>query len=72
MHDFTNEELFALDTLLMAYEAGAGWAGTTCNTTNLVSEGLVEMDQKGVFCRLTPFGIQVAKDARQRAKPAQH
>ena len=69
MHDLTNDELFVLDTLLMAHEAEAGWAGTTYSTTNLVAEGLVETDPSGVFCRLTLLGLQVAKDAREHTKP---
>lgn len=68
MHNFTNDEMFVLDTLLMAYEAEAGWAGTTYNTDNLVAEGLVEKDPSGVFSRLTFLGVQVAKDARERSK----
>ncbi|GAN90089.1 hypothetical protein AD936_16250 [Gluconobacter japonicus] len=72
MHDFTNDELFVLDTLLMAYEGEADWAATTYSTTNLVAEGLVEKDPSDVFCRLTLLGLQVAKEARKHTKTELH
>lgn len=60
--NLSGNDISILDALLAAHIARASWAATVADTSNLIKEGLIEMDSVGMFCRLTPQGLKVAKE----------
>lgn len=64
----SGNDISILDALLATHMARANWAATVADTSNLIKEGLIEMDSVGMFCRLTPRGLKVAKEIQGRSR----
>lgn len=64
----SGDDISILDALLATHMARANWAATVADTSNLIKEGLIEMDSVGMFCRLTPRGLNVAKEIQGRSR----
>ncbi|WP_058987190.1 hypothetical protein [Acetobacter senegalensis] len=63
----SGNDISILDALLATHMVRANWAATLADTSNLIKEGLIEMDSVGMFCRLTPLGLKIAKELQGRS-----